>query len=185
MGTPPSLFKLVVVLGLSCTSLAVERTIDEEAARKLVEGALPALGENQTSVQIGPWRYYWAPEFYTFTVWRHNPAAGLVITYYLAVNPWTGDVWDAMACKRITTPEIQGEQEAIWKRSGIPSEARDTIRNKSPADCASYREKRGAKKKCALSENLAELAYYAGFSILCTARSSRLLTDRRLALSSR
>ena len=41
------------------------------------------------------------------------------------------------------------------------------------------------REKGALSENLTEYAYYAAFAILRTARSSRLLTARRLALSSR
>jgi len=146
MGILSSLIKAVLILGFNFSASAIERTIDEETAHRLVELALPAVGEARSSIQIGPWRYYWAPEFYTFTAWRHNPAAGLVITYYFAVNPWTGDVWDAMACKRITSPEIQKEQEVIWKRSGIPSEARETIRNKAPADCAvdagAHREKR-------------------------------------------
>jgi hypothetical protein len=39
--------------------------------------------------------------------------------------------------------------------------------------------------KTALSENLTKWAYYAAFTILRTARSSRLLTASRLALSSR
>ena len=39
--------------------------------------------------------------------------------------------------------------------------------------------------KSALSENLTKGPYYAALPILRTARSSRLLTARRLALSSR
>ena len=41
------------------------------------------------------------------------------------------------------------------------------------------------KQKSALSENLTEWAYYVAFMIRRTARSSRLLADSRLALSSR
>ncbi len=146
MATRSSFFQVALVLGLSLPSPAIERTIDEVTARKLVEGALPALGESRTSVQIGPWRYYWAPEFYTFSAWRAGER-DVLLTYYFAVNPWTGDVWDAMGCKRITTQEIQKEQEAIWKRSGIPSEAREALRNKSPADCSAYMGTSGEKKK--------------------------------------
>ena len=61
-----------------------------------------------------------------------NPKGGPLQTYYFAVNPWTGDVWDGIACTRITSPKIQREQESIWKRSGLPEEARKPLTNKSP-----------------------------------------------------
>jgi hypothetical protein len=138
--------RIVVILGASTATLAIERTIDEQTARKLIEEALPALGESPTSMQIGPWRYYWAPEFYNFSVYRAGDKDVLLV-YYLSVNPWTGDVWDGMACKRLTTPELQKEQDAIWERSGIPSEAREALSNRSPADCSTYMRTRGARKK--------------------------------------
>ncbi|MGO9096627.1 MAG: hypothetical protein ACLQGV_15570 [Bryobacteraceae bacterium] len=101
-----------------------------------MQEALVVLGENPSSVQIGHWTYHWAPEFYTFSAWRSNVKDNLLITYYLAVNPWNGEVWDAMGCKRITSPQIQKEQEAIWKRSRLPDEARKALHEKSPACCS-------------------------------------------------
>ena len=62
------------------------------------------------------------------------------------MNPWTGDVWDAMACKQITSPAIEKEQEAIWKRSELPSEGREPLHKKSPA-CPDIELKAGEKKK--------------------------------------
>jgi len=132
-----NLLRLALALGFSAWAPGLERTIDEAMALKLIDEALPAVGEVRASVQIGPWRYYWAPEFYTFQAWRAGEG-GVLLTYYFAVNPWTGDVWDAMACKRITTREVQKDQEAIWARSGIPSEAREALRERSPADCSNY-----------------------------------------------
>jgi hypothetical protein len=106
-----------------------------------VQQALVALGEGWPSAQIGPWKFYWAPEFYTFSAWRPNPdvgsdGVGILLTHYFAVNPWNGDVWEGIECMRITSPAIQKVQKSIWKRSRIPDQARDAIRDKSPADCS-------------------------------------------------
>ena len=114
-------------------------TLTQRAARKLVQQALVALDANQ-HFRIEPWRYYWAPEFYTFQAWRPGPVdrdgLGVIQTYYFAVNPCTGDVWDAMACSRVTSRTIQQEQQLIWQRSHLPAEVRQTIRDKTPADCS-------------------------------------------------
>ena len=130
------LSRLLLILMISVCSSGIERTIDEQTARKLVDEALPAIGETHGSVDVGPWRYYWAPEFYNFTI--SHPGKGVLITHYLSVNSWTGDVWDGMACKKLVTPELTKEQEVIWERSGIPSEARSTLSARSPAGCAAH-----------------------------------------------
>jgi len=137
----------MIILGLAKSSGAIERTIEERTARKLVEGALPALGEDPKFMDIRPWRYYWAPEFYSFEAYRGG-GHGVLIIYYLSVNPWTGDVWDATACKRITTPEVKKEQDAIWQKSGIPSEAREALSKKAPAECSvTPKEGRAGKRR--------------------------------------
>lgn len=140
MRSRPGFVRVVLALGISLVSSAHLRTISEGTARKLVRQALSALGENPQSIEIDPWRYYWAPEFYTFEAWRYGLAGGLATHYFFAVNPWTGDVWDAMACKRITSPVIEREQEAIWKRSLLPTEAREALHEKSPACSAMERK---------------------------------------------
>jgi hypothetical protein len=128
----------------------LRHTIRERTARGLVQRALVALGEDLRWVHIGPWQYYWAPEFYTFSAWRPGPVGtdgvGVLQTWYFAVNPWTGDVWDAMGCTRITSPTIQNEQESIWKRSQLPAEVREAIRNKSPADCSANQRQNDKKE---------------------------------------
>jgi hypothetical protein len=52
-----------------------------------------------------------------------------------------------MACKKITTPEIAKEQDAIWQKSGIPSEARETLAERSPAGCSVPTAPGHARKK--------------------------------------
>jgi hypothetical protein len=144
-------FCVAFILGVSSLSYGRPPTISEETARKLVREALVAMGETQPSVQIEPWKFDWAPEFYTFSAWRPGAigkdGVGIAQTYYFAVNPWTGDVWDAMACKRITSTAIEKEQEAIWKQSDLPTAIREAIRKKSPADCTTIQREMNRKKK--------------------------------------
>jgi len=116
-----------------------------------VRQALVALGEDWPSAHVEPWKYDWAPEFYTFQSWRPGPVqddgVSVLQTRYFAVNPWTGDVWDAMGCNRITSPAIQKEQKLIWKRSRLADEVRETLRNRSPAACSDVERKATEKKK--------------------------------------
>lgn len=128
-----SLFQVALAVGISFVASAHLRTIGERTALKLVQEALVTLGATGPSVQIRHWPYYWAPEFYTFQAWRPNPGEGPLLTYYFAVNPWTGDVWDAIGCERITSPAIEREQESILKRLGLPRDAQEILQTKSPA----------------------------------------------------
>lgn len=113
--------------------------ISERLARKLAIEALSTVVA-MDGLNIKPWQYYWAPEFYTFQAWRPGipdpQGVGVLETHYLAVNPWTGDVWDAMGCERITSPAFAKEQDAIWRRSKLPNDVRLAIRDKAPADCS-------------------------------------------------
>jgi len=135
MRRKPLLASLILLLwGTPIQAQIGQHTINQREARKLVQGALVALGENARLVQIRPWPYYWAPGFYTFQAWLPGPGEGdsVLRPFFFAVNPWSGDVWDAMGCVRITSPAIEKEQELIWRRSRLPNEVRETIRNKAP-----------------------------------------------------
>jgi hypothetical protein len=146
-----SIFRVALIFGLSFVSFARVPTISEGIARQLVKEALVTLGASGPAVEIVHWPYDWAPEFYTFQAWRpgveSSNGVGVLQTYYFAVNPWTGDVWDAMACRRITSPTIEKEQEAIWKRSQLSVDVREAIRKKSPADCSAIQREMHEKKK--------------------------------------
>jgi hypothetical protein len=146
MSAKLSIFAASLMLAFRITSPAIERTIDEQTARHLVEGALQALSEDPKRVSIDIWRYYSAPEFYNFSAARAG-SQGVLIVHYLSVNSWTGDVWDAMACKRLITPQLKGEQDVIWQQSGIPAEARAEFSNRSPGGCASKNSSGRVDKK--------------------------------------
>jgi hypothetical protein len=115
--------------------LALDPTISTATATELVRGALASLGEFsvRTKIAIYPWPYYWAPDFITLQAEVPHNDSGRIGMRYFAVNPWTGDVWDAMACTRITSPTINRKQDEIWKSSKLPDEARRVLQARTPA----------------------------------------------------
>jgi hypothetical protein len=121
---------VALAVGPSLRCPAAEPTISEQTARRLVEAALPALDEDPKFMQIVP---HGVREFYSFSAMRGTKS--VLHIYYLSVNPWTGDVWDAAACSRITTPELKKEQRAIWRQSSIPLKARKALQHRLPYEC--------------------------------------------------
>jgi hypothetical protein len=141
------LFAALLAIGLVVS--ARDRVISEKTARKLVREALVAMGDDWSSAPFEPLKDYWAPEFYSFMAYLPGPeinGVSVLQTQYLAVNPWTGDVWDDTECRIITSPVIQKEQEAIWSRSRLPADARLPLHDKSPASCALINGKRTERK---------------------------------------
>jgi hypothetical protein len=137
---------IIVLLGASYPSSALPPTINEATARELVRDALASLGQQGTDIGIGPWLYYWAPDFFTIEAWRPSPTGGAMQTWYFAVNPWTGDVWNAIACTRITSTTIKRKQEEIWKSSKLPDEARQFLQARPPA-CKPSKPERSPEEK--------------------------------------
>jgi hypothetical protein len=138
----------ILSLAASSVAFALDPTINMATARELVQDALASLGEHRTDVkiEIEPWLYYWAPDFITLQAWRPHPTAGTMETWYFAVNPWTGDIWNPFGCTRITSPTIKRKQEAIWKSAQLPDEARHVLQARSPA-CTPANPERSPEKK--------------------------------------
>jgi hypothetical protein len=51
---------------------------------------------------------------------------------YFAVNPWTGDVWNAASCVRLTSPSITKIQEEIRTRFKITKESYSDLQKRKP-----------------------------------------------------
>lgn len=139
---------IMVLLGASPGGLALDPTISTAAATELVRGALASTGEGggRTKIAIYPWPYYWAPDFITLQAEVPHPDVGKIEMRYFAVNPWTGDVWDATACARITSATIKRAQDEIWKSSNLPDEARPVLEARTPA-CTPAKPERGPTQK--------------------------------------
>jgi len=126
-----------------------------------------AVGQNGPTVRIDPYRYDYAPEFYAFMARWPNPDGHPLIGYF-AVNPWTGDVWDVMGCRRIVSPELEKEQDAIWARSPLRTEARSVLREKSPGclDRDQKAQKRGARM-CTIRREAGGADVHGRDGVLC------------------
>jgi len=127
---------LALATGLIFAASPDGRKIGERTARKLVEEALVATGKHIPSSQIRPIAFYWSPEFYNFEAVLGQSEGLPALRYAFSVNPWNGEVWSIMECTRVTSPAIEKEQDAIWKRSGLPAEAREPLHEKRPGTCA-------------------------------------------------
>ena len=123
---------ILLTIGIAFGSVANGRAIGPATARRLVRQALIAVNQEAPSVRVEPLRYDYAPEFYAFAATWPNSDGDPLIGYF-AVNPWTGDVWDINACKRISSPALRREQEAIWKHSKLMPEAEKVLHERSPA----------------------------------------------------
>ncbi len=139
---------IIMLLLVSPVALALDPIISKATAAELVRDALASLSEGggDTKIAVGPWPYYWAPDFITLYAEVPHPAEGTIEMRYFAVNPWTGDVWDAMACTRITSPTIERKQDKIWRSSKLPDEARHVLQARAPA-CTPAKPERTEKKK--------------------------------------
>jgi hypothetical protein len=129
-------FPALAVIAVGALSGAtLHHTIGETTARSLVRQALAAMGARVPESNLKPMTSYWSPEFFNYAASLPQDDDRPVLTFYLAVNPWNSEIWDAKNCKRITSPSIEREQQAIWGRSGLPAEAREALHYKVPGEC--------------------------------------------------
>ena len=126
---------IFILFATSVLGFALDPAVNLAVATELVRAAIVSLGEGgaQTHIAVYPWLYYWAPDFITLQAEVPHPEVGRVEMRYFAVNPWTGDVWDAMACVHVTSPAIKKKQDEIWKSSKLPDEARRFLQARTPA----------------------------------------------------
>jgi hypothetical protein len=121
---------LLIASALVATAVAQPpgRKIDIEEARKLVHEVVK--GHNpDASITSSPRAF--DPDFYFFAATWPNPAGSPMIGYF-AVNPWTGDVWNAAGCEHLTSKSIERLQQDIRKRSHFKREDYVKLREKKP-----------------------------------------------------
>ena len=73
----------------------------------------------------------WDPDFYFFCATWSNPVGSPIIGYF-AVNPWTGDVWEAAGCELLTTESLKKLQARIRERSRLKEEDYRRLHAKKP-----------------------------------------------------
>jgi len=88
--------------------------VSVEDARRLVYEAVRTRGPGIT---VSETRALDA-NFYFFDATWPNPTGSPMIGYF-AVYPWTGDVWDYNACRRLDSSGLRKLQQEIRRSSGI------------------------------------------------------------------
>jgi hypothetical protein len=115
--------------------------ITHDRAQELAQEALVALhATRKRDIEI--WQNPSAPEFYSFAATRHTTAPiGPADITYLAVNPWTGDIWNWVTCERITSRSIRKRQRQIAQGLNLSDEALHELHGKSPSECSEQQPK--------------------------------------------
>jgi hypothetical protein len=121
---------LILLFLLECAVAAGEERITQDEARQLAVEALKAKMLNGPTVQLSPISY--VKDFYTFEATWPNPDGSPNLGSF-AVNPWTGDVWQVVVCKYITSPAIQKIQKSIRDRFHYPRKEYKELRARKPA----------------------------------------------------
>ena len=99
-----------------------------EEARKLAYEAVKV--HNPDATLISSPRAF-DPDFYFFAATWPNPTGSPIIGYF-AVNPWTGDVWNAAGCEHPTSKSIEKLQQEIRRRSHFKRGEYTRLRAKKP-----------------------------------------------------
>lgn len=105
MKSPVILFFASLLILSPCHAEEVERKVDGELGRKLVESIFK---------RLPPWidEIDTLQEFIVYDI--HGEREGMHDAY--GVNPWTGDVWNLWGCKRVSNPAMRKMQAEIKKR---------------------------------------------------------------------
>ncbi len=92
------------------------REISEAEARGLAKAALRKEVRNLPDLRLDLQRGYPdRPGFYWFEATAFVRDASPVLGHF-AVNRRTGDVWDPVGCKKLTSPDLKSAQQSVLKR---------------------------------------------------------------------
>lgn len=105
--------------------------ITAEEARLLVGDALLHLYPHH-DIEVSLVNNKYDPDFFYFEANWYGPIRTSPHLGNFAVNPWTGDVFNADNCKRLTSPSLKKAQGAIRKRLGLGREDYARLRAKRP-----------------------------------------------------
>lgn len=106
-----------------------------EEAQRLVYKALESEGAGATKLPgfgLSAYKDPYFPEFYFFEATWDNTGEGSVVIGHYAVDPRTGDVWDAVVCEELDSPSLRKLQQATRKRLGVTQKEYHKLRRPGP-----------------------------------------------------
>lgn len=117
----------IVICRIS-SAQASQARIDVEEARKLVYETVKTQNPGASIIE-SPRAF--DPDFYFFAATWPNPTGSPIIGYF-AVNPSTGDVWNAASCRQLHSKSLTLLQRAIRRRFHFDAEQYATLTRKKP-----------------------------------------------------
>ena len=111
---------------LTATEAAILTYVSPVGDRQRAGGSDIAL-EQQTSAQLNQADYYY---FWVYNAKRQQSSGSVTIGYY-AVNKYTGDVWDTVEKKQLSSMLLIGVQRLIRESHHVDEGAMEKYRNRS------------------------------------------------------
>jgi hypothetical protein len=124
-----SIICCLIVLPSVCMAQSRVLTLDE--ASQLVRAALPAATLSLPKFGLDKYVYPDYPDLYFFEADWDNPT-GSVVWGHFAVDPKTGDVWDAIACREYKSHSLKTAQASMRTQIGLTKKEYHKIRRRGP-----------------------------------------------------
>jgi hypothetical protein len=94
-----------------------KRNLTEAEVRELATMALPRFARMFPKLRLDSYGGYpGRPGFYWFDATASVPNNASPVLGHFAVNQTTGDVWDPVACKKLTSPDLTNLQRRMRNR---------------------------------------------------------------------
>ena len=110
---------------------SAQSRISQDEAKRIVHYALKAGDMDEATVDVSSIKYGYAPDFYSFEATWPNPDGSPMLGSY-AVNPWTGDIWQLVVCKQITSAQLRRIQRSIRSRFHLQASEYVALHKKTP-----------------------------------------------------
>jgi hypothetical protein len=122
---------LVAVQDLSGQLRSNQPSINVKDARQLVITALPSRTTSLPGFGLEQAKNNNYPDRFFFEATWDNPKGSVVVGHY-AVDPRTGDVWNAIVCEELKSPSLKTLQQRVRKRLGLTEREYRKLRRPGP-----------------------------------------------------
>lgn len=113
-------FNLALFLSISAVADSGYRKLTQAEARQLATMALPRFARELPDLRLDANNGYpGVSGFYWFEATASVPDQTSPILGHFAVNQTTGDVWDPVSCRKVTSPDLRNLQARMRKRIGL------------------------------------------------------------------
>ena len=107
--------------------------VTNDDAKRLVNLALKEQGAAKLpGLWVEPLKNARDDGFYFLDATWNNPGPAGVSVGHFAVDRKTGDMWDAVVCRRINSPKVKEFQSKLRRRMGMTKEIYEKVKRSGP-----------------------------------------------------